>query len=60
MNRTINIVNLDTGNEMALPIASAPLTGTLTQEMLQWLTDNREDYEFYMLHAMLHDGGAAQ
>ncbi|MBP9224442.1 MAG: AAA family ATPase [Verrucomicrobiales bacterium] len=55
MNRTINIVNLDTGNEMALPIASAPLTGTLTQEMLQWLTDNREDYEFYMLHAMLHD-----
>jgi hypothetical protein len=23
--------------------------------MLQWLTDNREDYEFYMLHAMMHD-----
>ena len=23
--------------------------------MLAWLTDNREDYEFYMLHAMLHD-----
>jgi hypothetical protein len=27
----------------------------LTPEMLQWLTDNREDYEFYMLHAMMHD-----
>ncbi len=27
----------------------------LTPDMLQWLTDNREDYEFYMLHAMLHD-----
>lgn len=23
--------------------------------MQQWLTDNREDYEFYLLHAMLHD-----
>jgi hypothetical protein len=27
----------------------------LTPEMRQWLTDNREDYEFYMLHAMFHD-----
>jgi len=23
--------------------------------MRQWLTDNREDYEFYLLHAMMHD-----
>ena len=23
--------------------------------MLQWLSDNREDYEFYLLHAMMHD-----
>jgi len=23
--------------------------------MVQWLSDNREDYEFYMLHAMMHD-----
>ena len=27
----------------------------LTPEMLQWLTDNREDYEFYLLHAAMHD-----
>jgi len=27
----------------------------LTPEMLQWLSDNREDYEFYLLHAMMHD-----
>lgn len=27
----------------------------LTPEMQQWLTDNREDYEFYLLHAMMHD-----
>lgn len=26
-----------------------------TPEMQQWLTDNRDDYEFYMLHAILHD-----
>lgn len=27
----------------------------LTPEMLQWLTDNRDDYEFYLLHSMFHD-----
>lgn len=27
----------------------------LTDDMRQWLTDNRDDYEFYLLHAMLHD-----
>ena len=28
---------------------------TITPEMKQWLTNNREDYEFYMLHALLHN-----
>jgi hypothetical protein len=28
---------------------------TPTPEMVQWLTDNRDDYEFYLVHAMLHD-----
>lgn len=27
----------------------------ITPEMRQWLTDNRETYEFYMLHMALHD-----
>lgn len=27
----------------------------ITPEMLQWLTDNRDDYEFYLLHSMFHD-----
>lgn len=31
------------------------MSARLTPEMLQWLSDNRSDYEFYMLHAMLHD-----
>jgi len=30
-------------------------TNELTEEMKQWLTDNQEDYEFYLLHAILHD-----
>lgn len=25
------------------------------KDMKQWLIDNREDYEFYLLHAILHD-----
>lgn len=28
---------------------------SLNPEMRQWLIDNRKDYEFYMLHAILHD-----
>ena len=31
------------------------MSARLTAEMLQWLSDNREDYEFYLLHAMMHD-----
>jgi hypothetical protein len=31
------------------------MSAKLSPEMLQWLTDNREDYEFYMLHAMMWD-----
>lgn len=27
----------------------------LTKEMQQWLTDNRETYEFYLMHAAFHD-----
>lgn len=29
--------------------------GRLIPEMLQWLSDNREQFEFYLLHAMFHD-----
>lgn len=27
----------------------------LTKEMIQWLTDNRDTYAFYLLHAMMHN-----
>jgi hypothetical protein len=27
----------------------------LTKEMTQWLSDNRDTYEFYLLHSMFHD-----
>lgn len=55
MNITNDIVPPDTENKKTVIMAPAPFTGTPTPEMLQWLTDNREDYEFYMLHAMMHD-----
>ena len=28
---------------------------TMTSDMRQWLRDNRETFEFYMLHALMHD-----
>lgn len=28
---------------------------TLTKEMTQWLADNRDNYAFYLLHAMFHN-----
>ena len=48
-------VPLDTENENTPSNSSAPVTGTPIPEMQTWLTDNREDYEFYLLHAMMHD-----
>lgn len=42
-------------NNNATPTAPSASSGVITPEMLKWLTDNREDYEFYLLHAMMHD-----
>lgn len=49
------IASRGSGKENPLPVSPAPLTGTPIPEMLQWLTDNRDDYEFYLLHSMFHD-----
>lgn len=42
-------------NNNSTPIAPSASPGVISPEMLKWLTDNREDYEFYLLHAMMHD-----
>ena len=56
-------VQTDKNNDVPLNIENtdktsncpAPRIGAFTREMQQWLTDNREDYEFYLLHSMMHD-----
>jgi hypothetical protein len=37
------------------PVEAALGAAEFTKEMTQWLSDNRDTYEFYLLHSMFHD-----
>ena len=51
---TKNSPDMQKVSEQSSDSAGHPI-GFLNEEMKQWLSTNREDYEFYLLHALLHD-----